>query len=292
LVLHADIPTRAQLDRLLVNRDPASVSIYVPTDPVSANVGERIEFRNLAAQAAEQLRDAGVSKREVAAIEEEVADLVDDEDFWRYQARSLATFITPESMTTFRLPNRLLGAVEAADRFYVKPLLRTVTFPQVAFVLALAQGSVRLIEVSPDLEPDDVSLPDMPTDAASAAGRSSLGDRAPTRRIQGDEGRKLRLRQYARKVDQALRPFLSGLDVPLILAAAEPLESIYRSVAIRSAGLTPSSPPLHARCSTTSTRPRFGQRMSCSNDAGLRAEGWSTSATLRGRRLSGRSTRC
>jgi hypothetical protein len=230
MVLHADIPTRAQLDRLLVNRDPASVSIYVPTDPVSANVGERIEFRNLAAQAAEQLRDAGVPKRELAAIEEEVSDLVDDEDFWRYQARSLAAFITPESMTTFRLPNRLLAAVEAADRFYVKPLLRTVTFPQVAFVLALAQGSVRLIEVSPDLEPADVAIPDMPTDAASAAGRSSLGDRAPIRRVQGDEGRKLRLRQYARKVDQALRPFLSGLDVPLILAAAEPLDSIYRSV--------------------------------------------------------------
>ncbi|MGZ4183621.1 MAG: baeRF11 domain-containing protein, partial [Solirubrobacteraceae bacterium] len=131
---------------------------------------------------------------------------------------------------TFRLPNRLLGVVEAADRFYVKPLLRTVTFPQVAFVLALAQGSVRLIEVSPDVEPAEVAIPDMPQDAASAAGRSSLADRAPIRRIQGDEGRKLRLRQYARKVDQAVRPFLSGLDVPLILAAAEPLDSIYRSV--------------------------------------------------------------
>lgn len=230
MVLHADIPTRAQLDRLLVNRDPASVSVYVPTDPASANVGERIELRNLAGQAVEQLRDAGVAKRELAAIEEEVADLVDDEDFWRHQARSLAAFITPESITTFRLPNRLLGTMEAADRFYVKPLLRTVTFPQVAFVLALAQGSVRLIEVSPDLEATEVTISDMPQDAASAAGRSSLSDKAPIRRIQGDEGRKLRLRQYARKVDQALRPFLSGLDVPLILAAAEPLDSIYRSV--------------------------------------------------------------
>src|SRR5262249_55253124 len=156
-------------DRLLVNRDPASLSVYVPTDPISANVGERIELRNLAAQGVEQLRDAGVAKRELSAIEEEVADLIDDEDFWRHQARSLAVFVTPEVLTTFRLPNRLLAAVEAADRFYVKPLLRTLTFPQVAFVLALAQGSVRLIEVSPDLEPDVVRLPDMPEDAASAA---------------------------------------------------------------------------------------------------------------------------
>src|SRR5262249_52042611 len=39
-----------------------------------------------------------------------------------------------------------------------------------------------------------------------------------------------RIRQYARQIDQALRPLLNGLDVPLILAAAEPIDSIYRSV--------------------------------------------------------------
>jgi hypothetical protein len=38
------------------------------------------------------------------------------------------------------------------------------------------------------------------------------------------------MRQYARQVDQALRPLLGGLGVPLVLAAAEPLDSIYRSV--------------------------------------------------------------
>jgi hypothetical protein len=117
-----------------------------------------------------------------------------------------------------------------ADRFHLKPILRAVTFPRVALVLALAQGSVRLIEVSSDVEPVEVRLPDMPSDAASAAGRSSLADRAPVRRIQGSEGRKLRLTQYARQIDQALRPWLGGLDVPLILAATEPLDSIFRSV--------------------------------------------------------------
>jgi hypothetical protein len=38
------------------------------------------------------------------------------------------------------LPNRFVSAVVASDRFYVKPLLRAVTFRQVALVLALAQG--------------------------------------------------------------------------------------------------------------------------------------------------------
>ena len=230
MLLHTDIPSRTQFKRLLLSRAPASVSIYLSTDPVTSNEAERIELGNLASDALDQLREADTPKPEVRAIEEELADLIDDEEFWRFQARSLAIFATPDYLITFRLPNRLQSAVEVADRFYVKPLLRTATFAQVALVLAIAQGSVRLIEVTPDLEPELVRVPDMPEDAASAARRSSLSDRAPMRRIQGSEGRKLRLTQYARKVDHALRPLLTGQDTPLILAATEPLDAIFRSV--------------------------------------------------------------
>ena len=38
------------------------------------------------------------------------------------------------------------------------------------------------------------------------------------------------LRQFARQVDKALRPVVTGSGVPLVLAAAEPLASTYRSV--------------------------------------------------------------
>lgn len=117
-----------------------------------------------------------------------------------------------------------------ADRFYVKPLLRSVTFPQTAFVLALAEGSARLLEVTPDLPTFEVAVPDLPTDAASYAGKASLGDRSPAGRLQGDEGKKTLLRGYARGVDHALRHVLTGQSVPLILAAAEPTAAIFRSV--------------------------------------------------------------
>jgi hypothetical protein len=112
----------------------------------------------------------------------------------------------------------------------VKPLLRAVTFPQTAFVLALAEGSVRLLEVTPEGPAFEVRVPDLPDDAADAVGKASITDRAPARRIQGDEGRKTLLRQYARAVDRALRPVLAGHDVPLVLAATQPIESIFRSV--------------------------------------------------------------
>jgi hypothetical protein len=228
--LHTDIPTRAQVEQLLDSRHPASVSIYVSTDPVSDGQAARIELGNLAAEAERQLVDAGTAKAEVAALTDALADLTEDSEFWRFQARTLAVFATPDSVRTFRLPNRLRSAVEVSDRFHIKPLLRALTFPQVALVLALAQGSVRLIEVAPDVEPGPVAVPDLPSDVAGSVGKSSVRDRAPSRRLQGSEGQKVRMRQYARTVDQALRSLLAGDGVPLILAAAQPLDSIYRSV--------------------------------------------------------------
>ena len=155
---------------------------------------------------------------------------MDDDDFWAEQARSLALFASPDGLRTFRLPSHLPNVVEVADRFYVKPLLRATTFPQAAFVLALASGSVRLVEIMRDGPPFVVAVPGLPKDAASAAGKASITDRSPSGRLQGSEGQKVRLRQYARKVDQALRGVLAGFELPLILAAAEPLSSIYRSL--------------------------------------------------------------
>jgi hypothetical protein len=120
--------------------------------------------------------------------------------------------------------------VEVSDRFYVKPLLRAVTVPQSAFVLALAQNSVRVVEVSADLPAFEVRVDGMPKDVASAAGKTSIKDRSPSGRIQGSEGMKVRLAQYARQIDQALRDLLGGRETPVIIAATEPLRSIYPAI--------------------------------------------------------------
>ena len=94
-MLHTDIPDGAQVGKLLAHRGAGSVSIYVPTDPASTGEAERIEFKNLAADALDQLRNGGTRASDVADLQEEMADLVDDDTFWRYQAGSLATFATP-----------------------------------------------------------------------------------------------------------------------------------------------------------------------------------------------------
>jgi hypothetical protein len=226
---YKDIPTKADIERISAYKDPGSVSIYLPTGTTPPEADRaRIEFKNHLALAVRQLEADGVPKPRVAAIQHEGETILEDRDFWRYQSRSLAVFLNAELSETFRLPNRLNSSCDIADRFYVKPLLRATTFPQVAFILALAGNSVRLIRVSPEAPATIVDVPGLPVDVASNVGKTSVSGRSAEGRIQGSEGQKVRMLEYVQAIDRALHPLLANSTEPLILAAAEPLIGIYR----------------------------------------------------------------
>lgn len=191
-MLYVDIPTSDDISALTAHRGDICVSIYLRTTPVTQETrGDRIELKNLAKQAAQQLHAEGAEKRQAAAIAEQLDDLVDDDEFWRFQAHSLAIFATPENVRTFRFPNALEPMVMVADRFHLKPLFRTVSFPNSCYVLALAQLSVRLVEVSPDLPAVAVKVEGMPEYAGRAVRGAGEIDRWPSGRIQGAEGQKV-----------------------------------------------------------------------------------------------------
>ncbi|WP_280400615.1 hypothetical protein [Nocardia carnea] len=226
-MLHTDIPTRGEIEALASVTEPWCVSIYTPTESETADPDHhRIAFSNQVRQALDLVTDPAAR----AALAEEFDDYIDDAAFWRFQSRTLVVLATPARIRAYRVPNQLNASATVGDRFYLKRLLRAVTFPQTAFVLALAEGGVRLVEVTADRPARTVPVPGLPTSAADHAGKTSLGDRAPKRRVQGDEGRKMRVRQYARAVDAELRDVLAGRDTPLILAATEPIDSLFRSV--------------------------------------------------------------
>lgn len=231
-MLHVDLPTRSDLDRLRRHRGAASVSLYLATTTQTQDIGQaRIQLGNLLKDAVAQLEAADTPKRTIWPLVEQVEDLQDDDAFWAHQARSLAVFVTPDRLRAFRLPNRLQDLVQVSDRFHLKPLLRAISAPQQAYVLALEENDVRLVEVSPDGPADVLRVPDLPRDAASAVGTANVNSRSYAQRKGGSEGQKVLLRAYARQVDAAIRPLLEGRGTPLILAATQPLAGIYRSVA-------------------------------------------------------------
>lgn len=229
-MLEVDVPHRDEVDALQQKRAPACVSIYLPTDPRSGGAAERVELRQLADLALGRLAKVETSPDLLAAIEGQIDDLLADQPFWAHQARTLAMFLAPDRAITYRLPNRLRKSVSVADRFDVSQLLRALTFPETAVVLALAAGSVRVLSIAPGLPWRVVSVPGMPDNLASVGGLAWSADQPLPLRFRGDEGQKLRLRHYARRVERALRPVLAESSRPLILAAAEPLDGIFRSV--------------------------------------------------------------
>lgn len=226
---YKDIPTQADVERIASLRQPGCVSIYLPTGTTPAEADRaRIELKNHLASAVRSLERLGVPRARIHSIQSEGERILDDRNFWRFQSRSLAVFLDGELAETFRLPNRLTTACEVADRFYVKPLLRALTFPQSALILALAGNSVRLLHVTPDRPPERIDVPGMPKDVAAAVGKTSIAGRQPEGRVQGSEGHKVRMLEYVQAIDRALHPLLANSTEPLILAASEPLIGIFR----------------------------------------------------------------
>lgn len=230
-MLYVDVPTRPEIHTLIETRADACVSIYLPTTPQTQHVdGSRIAFGNLTRTALEQLDAAGFDKRRRAALQDGLEALGEDDEFWRTQAHSLAVLVTPDSLRTFRLATEVTETVEVSDRFHLKPLLRAMAFPQHAFVLALSENDVRLVEVFADLPAASTNVPGLPDSAADATGHASVSNPGQSTGHGDAQGQKTLLLKYVRKIDAALRPILAGRETPLILAATEPLGPIYRSV--------------------------------------------------------------
>jgi hypothetical protein len=207
----------------------------------------RIAFKDLSKDALSQLRTAGLDKHRIEPIQERFSHLggailesIDDnkyryrehdpakqiDEFWRAQANGLAVLATPESMQTFRLPNRPKPLAEVADRFHLTPLIHAMTSPQHIFVLALSEDAVRLVHAIVNLPPTRIHVPDLPKDADQATRRPD-GTSYP-HAVWGLEDQKVLLQKYLRKVGQAVSRALAEQTTPLVIAAAKPLASLFR----------------------------------------------------------------
>lgn len=210
-MLHIDLPTRAEILKLSETRASPCVTIYLATTPLTeAAQADRIALKNLGKEAVAQLEAAGTAKRSIWPIEQALAEIGEDDEFWAHQANSLAVLVTPDSVRTFRLPSKLESQVHVSDRFHLKPILRAITFPHDAYVLAIGMGAVRLIEISADMPPHPVSVPGLPRDMADAIGRRSHTERRGQMSSGEATSENALLTRYARTVDEALLPVLSG----------------------------------------------------------------------------------
>jgi hypothetical protein len=133
-------------------------------------------------------------------------------------------------MRVFRLPDPPRPLAEVADRFHLTPLIRAMTYPHDVFVLALAEESVRLIHAFVNFPPVRLLLHDLPRSAEQATHRPSIHVRAPRGRLLNLEGRKGAIATICKKGRAGGEQCACRESTPLVLAAAEPVASLYRSV--------------------------------------------------------------
>lgn len=230
-MLHVDQPTDDDLRRMAAFGGTATVSVYLPTTPVTADAeADRITFVNLAREALDAVVAGDPPRGVVEAISLHLDDLADDDDFWAHQAYGLAVFAAESGVVTFRLAEPVGPSAHAGHRALLAPLVAAAATPRAFLVLDLSADGARLLDCAGDGTASGVRVDGMPKSAADHAGKASINDRSMSGRLVGDEGRNVHLRSYARAVDSAVRPLLHGEGEPLILVATEPLATMFREV--------------------------------------------------------------
>jgi len=146
------------------------------------------------------------------------------------RTRSVGIFATENGAEVFTLTNSPAPWVGVADRFLIGPLLEgALALTPPVFTLAISENEVRLVDVTAH-PVEVVEVPGLPRDLESTIALDVTGDRDSYAHLRTSEDPKGRLREYARAVDRAIEPVLREVGAVLVIAAAEPIASIYRSM--------------------------------------------------------------
>jgi hypothetical protein len=189
---------------------------------------DKLRFRSLFEKSLEHLRKTKRSV-EVDLIEQRLLKLINDDQFWIFQGKSLCVLVNADQLTTFRLPYELKIIAKASDRFYLKPLLPSL-HPQKILILAISQKSVNLYKYTPAEELEKLDVPLLPSDLTEATGRVLQKNGVAENKLRDDSGKKVLQLQFVRAIEKAVKPFVTAFNLPLVIATTEEIFSLYKSI--------------------------------------------------------------
>lgn len=231
------LPDVADLLRLGEPRDHA-ITIYAETAPGP-------DQRDTALVTAKSAFDKAIrdlrERRMTADVEEQLRlewQQIAESELWLRLSRSLAIFVAEDFHEVYVLPNALLTASQVGTYFDIGQLIRAVTTPQDAFALTLSGNGWNLWRATATTRAEELPLVgEHPVDVADATNRATVRDRDHVRRLVGDEGKKMLLETYVKRVADAVRDELGRIDptakTPLFVFATEPLLGLFRGLELR-----------------------------------------------------------
>ena len=239
-----DILTKKDLWKLIEKPEFPSVSLYMPTQQAGSVAREnQIRFKNLFNDVRNMLQNMGLDPQD--ELLDPAEHLIRDDLFWSRQGQGFALFCSPGLFLSFRLPIPFKELVVATNCFHINPLLSLLYGDGRFYVLAITQGSVRVLrctrqnckDITPEGIPKGIAETLQYDDPQRqlqfhTGAKGGSGKRPAMFHGQGVgiDDEKENLLRYCSDIDRILHPLFHQDEAPVILAGVAPLLPLYRQV--------------------------------------------------------------
>lgn len=251
-----DLFNRTELRQLAEAQNDVCISLYMPTYRNESDWSQNTtRLKNLLREARNQLRDQDYREELIDEILSDARQLLDRPGFWRSNiGDGLALFITPDTTKRFRLPLTFDELVVVEDRFHLKPLFPLIAANNRFYLLALSQNDVRLYQGTHQ-SMNEIESAEIPADIVEAIRQyedpeRQLQSHVQARTAEGDGDRmdaayhghgggggddmsaepQDELKRFFREVNESVDEYISGEEVPLLLAGVSEYLPLFQEV--------------------------------------------------------------
>ena len=227
----------------------ACVSITLPTHRASnESEQDRIRLKNLVDDAADLLKNEGISEGDIRALLDPVREqLIQDAVFWQYQRDGLCVYRSDEMLVTYRLPVTFKELVTVGPRFHLKPLLPILSADGQFYLMTLHKDAID-VYVGTKYQLTELEISDLPedledlmadhdlerpqqwhTDTRFPGGHPQVRVRPAAFHGHGviEQHEEVDILGLYRRVDEALTPNLGDEEIPLLLVGEDELVGLY-----------------------------------------------------------------
>jgi hypothetical protein len=231
---------------LAAQRGDICLSLYMPAHASGKEVNEQqdlIQFKNMLQKAQKLLEEKNTDPSLVQAMLQPGYDLLRDDQFWKNQQEGLACFISENSFRYLQLPISVGEQVYCNHSFMLTPLLPVLTSHEQFYLLAFSKHNARLfladaygmqevpVEGMPNGMDDVIHFEEKGNEQLFRTGSSGGGQGANYHGMNSNPDHKTDIANYLEEVDRTLwKEVLSDKHLPLMLAAVDYLQPIYRKI--------------------------------------------------------------
>jgi len=243
-----EIFKKKHFEELAKVHKPFCISIYIPTHRTNAEgdgmYKDKTTLKNQLKEATSQLQVLKMNDDEIDDYLKPIAQLMDDDSFWRKQSDGLAIFYNGEEVLTYTIPKVFKEYTYVNSSYYLKPMADLIHGSGRHFIMALSLNTVQFYEATRNTI-TSVKVEDLvPASLEDAVGSDYADKHLQRRSGQGEKGgaegmfhghgegneseKKEEALKYFREIDKGIMKMLHDENAPLVIACVDYLYPIYK----------------------------------------------------------------